>query len=414
MPEQPAAAAALVGALVPSPPRPVLEVVVPVHNEERVLHASVERLRSHLCQSFPYAFRITIADNASTDGTWDIARRLAARFPDVQAARLEPKGRGGALRAAWAASDADVVAYMDVDLSTGLAAVAPLVAPLLSGHSDLAVGTRLAPSSRVSRGPVRELVSRCYNALLHLTLRTRFTDAQCGFKAVRADRAKLLLPFVRDDGWFFDTELLYLAERSGMRIHEVPVDWVEDPDSRVDLVRTALDDLRGVGRLLAQRITGRSPVPQLRRAVRPVPPGAATQVLRFVVVGALSTLAYLALYVALRSVTSPQLANGSSLLVTAVGNTALNRRWTFGVRGRARVFRQHGQGVAVFALALALTAGSLAALRAVAAAPPRSVEVAVLVVANLAATAVRFAALRRVVFRPAHGGGASAVSVRSA
>ena len=149
---------------------------------------------------------------------------------------------------------------MDVDLSTDLNALMPLVAPLLSGHSDLAIGSRLTRGSTVVRGPRRELVSRGYNVLLRSTLRARFSDAQCGFKAIRRPVAQALLPLVEDDTWFFDTELLVLAERSGMRIHEVPVDWVDDPDSRVDVLRTALDDLRGIRRLGWSLLTGRLPV----------------------------------------------------------------------------------------------------------------------------------------------------------
>ena len=207
-------------------------------------------MHDYLSHIFPFRFRITIADNASTDGTWDVARRLTEELSSVHAIHLEQKGRGRALRAAWSASDADVVAYMDVDLSTDLDALLPLVAPLLSGHSDVAIGTRLDRSSRVRRGLKRELISRCYNRILHLTLRARFSDAQCGFKAVRADRIGELLPLIQDEGWFFDSELLVHAERAGLRIYEVPVDWVDDPDSRVDIVATALGDLRGVWRLM--------------------------------------------------------------------------------------------------------------------------------------------------------------------
>jgi hypothetical protein len=158
---------------------------------------------------------------------------------------LDAKGRGGALQAAWSSSNATVVAYMDVDLSTHLSALMPLVAPLISGHSDIAIGSRLAASARVVRGPKREFISRSYNLLLKSALGARFSDAQCGFKAMRADVARELLPLVSDTGWFFDTELLVIAERAGLRIHEVPVDWVDDPDSRVDVVRTAVDDLKG-------------------------------------------------------------------------------------------------------------------------------------------------------------------------
>jgi putative flippase GtrA len=361
---------------------PTVEVVIPVHNEERDLGPSVRRLHAFLSGSFPFSFRVTVADNASGDGTWLEAERLARELDHVRAVRLEAKGRGRALRAAWDASDAAVLAYMDVDLSTGLEALLPLVAPLVSGHSDLAIGTRLRRGARVVRGPKREVISRCYNLLLHATLGTRFSDAQCGFKAIRADAARALLPLVRDGEWFFDTELLVLAERSGLRIHEVPVDWVDDPDSRVDLVATAVADLKGVARLAA----GGGPL---------------RQVARFALVGAASTLAYLGLYAALRNLLAAQAANAAALLATAVANTSANRRFTFAVRGAARAVRHQVQGLGVLALALALTAGSLAALHAAVPRPRRALELAVLVAANLAATVLRYVLLRGWVFRPA-------------
>jgi hypothetical protein len=153
---------------------------------------------------------------------------------------------------------------MDVDLSTGLEALLPLVAPLLSGHSDLAIGSRLAAGAHVRRGVRREVISRGYNLLLRLALGVRFRDAQCGFKAVRADVARRLLPGVENRNWFFDTELLVLAERAGLRIHEVPVDWIDDPDSRVRIAATVTEDLRGVWRLLRSRGPQR-PLPAARR-----------------------------------------------------------------------------------------------------------------------------------------------------
>jgi len=225
----------------------------------------VRRLHAHLSGTFPYPFRITIADNASTDGTLAVAGALAAELPGVEAFHLAAKGRGRALAAAWSASGAPVLAYMDVDLSTDLAALLPLVAPLLSGHSDLAIGSRLSRGSRVVRGAKREFISRGYNLLLRGTLAARFSDAQCGFKAIRKDVARRLLPLVRDTGWFFDTELLVLAERAGLRIHEVPVDWVDDPDSRVDIVATAVADLKGIWRLGRTLATGRLPLGGLAR-----------------------------------------------------------------------------------------------------------------------------------------------------
>jgi glycosyltransferase involved in cell wall biosynthesis len=241
-----------------------VEIVVPVFNEQGDLERGVRRLHSYVCAEFPFAATITVVDNASTDRTWPIARRLAAELPGVRALHLDAKGRGHALHTTWCASTARVVAYMDVDLSTDLAALLPLVAPLLSGHSDIAIGSRLSHTAHVVRGPKREFLSRGYNLLLHTVLRTRFSDAQCGFKAVRADCARALLPHVLDRGWFFDTELLVLAERSGLRIAEVPVDWVDDPDSRVDIAATALADLRGIARLRRSLARDELPLAQLR------------------------------------------------------------------------------------------------------------------------------------------------------
>jgi glycosyltransferase involved in cell wall biosynthesis len=233
-----------------SPARALIEIVIPVYNEAATLERSVRRVVGYVNETLPFRVRVTIADNASTDATAAIGVRLAAELDQVGYLRLQRKGRGLALRAAWERSTADVVAYMDVDLSTDLSALWPLVAPLLSGHSAVAIGTRLDRRSRVVRGPKREVISRCYNRLLRLVLRARFSDAQCGFKAVRRDVAARLLPAIEDEKWFFDTELLVLAERAGLRIHEVPVDWVDDPDSSVDITATALEDLRGVWRCL--------------------------------------------------------------------------------------------------------------------------------------------------------------------
>jgi glycosyltransferase involved in cell wall biosynthesis len=227
----------------------LVEIVVPVHNEETVLEPNVRMLLDYLRSEYPFRFSVVVADNASTDGTTAIAARLAREEPAVELLRLERKGRGLALRTAWLASRADVVSYMDVDLSTNLESFLPLVAPLLSGHSEVAIGTRLAHSAHVRRRVKREALSRGYNLLVRLGFRAGFSDAQCGFKALRADAARLLLPLVEDDGWFFDTELLLLAERNGMRIHEVPVDWIEDLDSRVELGPTIAGDLAGLWRM---------------------------------------------------------------------------------------------------------------------------------------------------------------------
>ena len=238
-----------------------VEIVVPVYNEEVDLDPNVRRLRRYLDERFPVSAVVTIADNASTDSTWDLARAIATEVDGIRAVHLDQKGRGRAVKWIWSSSDAPVVAYMDVDLATGLDGLLPLVAPLLSGHAEVAIGSRLAVGARVVRGIKREAISRAYNALLHATLRTGFSDAQCGFKAMRADVARALIPQIQDDAWFFDTELLVLAERSGMRIHEVAVDWVDDADSRVDIATTARADLAGVWRLWRHRPPAVAPVP---------------------------------------------------------------------------------------------------------------------------------------------------------
>jgi glycosyltransferase involved in cell wall biosynthesis len=354
---------------------PLVEIVVPVYNEQAVLESSIRRLHGYLAESFPFTWRIVIADNASRDDTIAIARRLANELPGVELLHLDAKGRGRALRATWSKSDAEVVCYMDVDLSTDLRALLPLVAPLVSGHSDLAIGSRLARAARVSRSAKREFISRTYNHLLHTALRAHFSDAQCGFKAIRTAVARELLPEVRDDGWFFDTELLVLAERRGLRIHEVPVDWVEDPDSRVQIVSTAAGDLRGVARLAA-----------------------ASRVLRFVAIGLVSTIAYALLYLAFRDLLAAGVANALALAVTAVANTAANRRLTFGVRGRGGLLRHHLYGVLVFAFSLGVTSGALAVLREVDPGRSHLIEAIVLVLASALATVSRYIGFRWWIF----------------
>ncbi|GAA2823332.1 bifunctional glycosyltransferase family 2/GtrA family protein [Kitasatospora paracochleata] len=379
----------------------LVEVVVPVHNEEHTVERCVRELHAYLGETFPYDYRITIADNASLDGTWAVATRLAEEIPQVAAVHLDLKGRGRALREVWGASDADVVAYMDVDLSTGLEAFLPLVAPLLSGHSDLAIGSRLHRGSAVVRGPKREFISRTYNLLLRATLAAKFSDAQCGFKAGRTEVVKQLLDQVEDNAWFFDTELLLLAERSGLRIHEVPVDWVDDPDSRVDIVRTALDDLRGMARVARRSLSGadRLDLPAAARRAQ-LPPGLGWQLASFAVIGTLSTVAYLLLYLAARQAVPALVANAVALAVTAVFNTAANRRFTFGVTGPRDALRHQVEGGIAFLIGLVLSSAAIALLHAVRPDSAHGVELAALVAANALATLVRFVLLRVWVFNP--------------
>ena len=376
-----------------SPPQ--VDIVVPVKDEERDLGPSVRRLCAFLRDEFPFSARITIADNGSTDQTWAVATGLSREFPAVTAVHMEQPGRGRALRAIWSGSDADVLAYMDVDLSTDLNALLPLVAPLLSGHSDLAIGTRLAPGARVVRGTKRELISRCYNVLIRALLRNRFTDAQCGFKAARAEVARDLLPTVSNEEWFFDTELLVRAERSGMRIHEVPVDWVDDLDSRVDVLRTALEDLRGVCRLLSEFALGRGRDRNQSVAGHPM---AGTQLARFASIGVISTVVDLGLFLLLRPVLGPMGANAVALALCSIANMVANGRITFSDRAPFRRWDQLLGGLAVFATSLVLTSLALLAVAGIGETSVTSDLIAI-VVANGAAALVRFVLLRAWVFR---------------
>ena len=365
---------------------PVVDVVVPVYDEERALEPGVRRLHHYLTTTFPFAWRITIVDNASTDGTWPLAERLARELPGVGAIRLERKGRGLALRHAWSASDAEVVAYMDVDLSTDLDALLPLVAPIVSGHSDVAIGSRLAPGSHVARRPKREVVSRAYNLILRTVLATHVRDAQCGFKAVRGDVARRLLPAIEDDGWFFDTELLLLAERNGLRIHEVPVDWTDDADSRVRVVSTAVGDLKGTARMALRFATGRGRIDLGAAARAPMPDDFGRRFVTFALIGVASTVASLAVFLATRGAIGPILANVVAVSATFVANAWANARYT---ERRARP--RWARALALFAGSLAITSASLALVGA--ATSSAGAQVAVLVATWWLAAVARFTLL---------------------
>jgi putative flippase GtrA len=367
---------------------PVVDVVVPVYNEERTLEPGIRRLHEYLSNDFPFSWRITIVDNASTDDTRSQADRLARELPRVRTSHLDRKGRGFALRCAWGASDADVVAYMDVDLSTGLGALLPLVAPLVSGHSDVAIGSRLAPGSHVARHPKRELISRTYNLILRAVLATRVRDAQCGFKAVRRGVARRLLPAIEDDGWFFDTELLVLAECNGLRIHEVPVDWVDDTDSRVHVVSTAIGDLKGTARMAIRfaRGCGRVDLGPFARA--PLSDDFGRRVVSFSLIGAASTAVSLVVFLLTRESIGPIGANVAAVTATFVANAWAHARYTER-RSRPRWARS----LALYAGAIASTSAALALVDAVT--TSLTAQVAVLLATWSSAAVARFVVIGR-------------------
>ncbi len=231
-----------------------VDVVIPVYNEERVLAKSVATLRAFLSENLPHTWRIVIADNASTDSTLAVAQRLANEDNDVVPFHIPQKGRGRALRATWLASDADVLSYMDVDLSTDIAFFPALVAAITDEGYDVAIGSRLKKGAKTTRSLRREFTSRVYNVMIKAALFTRFQDAQCGFKAISRQAAHELIPLIKNEEWFFDTELLILAEKGGYRVKEIPVRWEEDPDTRVNIRKTAMEDIRGLTRMRFTKI----------------------------------------------------------------------------------------------------------------------------------------------------------------
>ncbi len=227
-----------------------VDLVIPVYNEEHVLASSVARVLDYLSRHPEHRWRIVVADNASRDRTLEVARGLEAAHPgQVVVLHLPVKGRGIALRNAWLTSDADVVAYMDVDLSTDLGHLPALIDPIARGEVDVAYGCRLGRGAVTNRSFKREFISRSYVLILNWALGLRVTDAQCGFKALSREAARALVPLVHDNKWFFDSELLWVAQKNGFRLREVPVRWIEDPDTRVKIVQTALEDLQGIWRL---------------------------------------------------------------------------------------------------------------------------------------------------------------------
>ncbi|MFQ5640412.1 MAG: dolichyl-phosphate beta-glucosyltransferase [bacterium] len=233
-----------------------VDVVIPVYNEEKVLAKSVAALSDFLNKRCCYDWRIVIADNASIDSTLDVAMALVEQYPRVAYKRIPYKGRGRALRATWLGSQADIVSYMDVDLSTDLNGFLPMIDAIASGHADIVCGSRYKKGAKVTRGLKREILSRGYIRLIKFFFHCSFTDSQCGFKAVSRQAVQTLVPLIENQGWFFDAELLLLADHHGFRVFEIPVKWIDDPDSRVKILQTVSEHFMGLLRMRLAFSTG--------------------------------------------------------------------------------------------------------------------------------------------------------------
>ena len=227
-----------------------LNIVIPVFNEEHQLHGNMVRLHQFLkTMQNGMTWELVIANNGSTDRTLEVATNFSRTHEHVRVIHIVEKGRGRALKEVWMKSDADILSYMDADLSSDLGAFPELIEAVANGRFDVATGSRLLKPELTTRSMKREIASRCYNRLARTMLRTQFSDAQCGFKAITREAAQHLLPLVKDTGWFFDTELLFLAVRSGYRIWDMPVRWLEGSKSSVRLFPTVIEDLKGLWRL---------------------------------------------------------------------------------------------------------------------------------------------------------------------
>ena len=346
-------------------------------NEHVVLRSSIERIVAYLA-TLPYSWRVTIVDNGSTDGTWQIATELAGSIPGVRALRLAERGRGRALRAAWCDSDAGVVAYTDIDLSFGLNGFLPLVSALLTGHSDVAIGSRVNLTSRVARIPKREVISHIYNLLLRVATECGFSEAQSGFKAARAEVARELAPRVRAQKWFFDTEMLLLAEQEGLRIHEVAVDYVDDLDSRVNVRATGNENLLGLTRLTTERL-------RRRPSGRP-----AAALACYLLLGVATIVLHAGLFLAMDGSQGAVAANALALSVATVVGTLVTRVVVFGRTNRVRWLRDGSQARVFFAAALVATSLAIGAIDA-ASDSPRAAAVIIIVVIDLVALVARSA-----------------------
>jgi len=371
-----------------------VDIVVPVRNEEKDLEPGVRRLRKYLDESFPFAAQITIAEGGSTDRTPEIAAHLSRTLAGVRLCTLGQRGKGLAVRTAWSQSSAEVVAYMDIDLSTGLDALLPLVAPLFSGHSDVSIGTRLARGAEVIRGPKRELISRCYNLMVRVLVHNSFSDACCGFKAMRRETAEVLLPLVIDNAAFFDTEMLVLAERNGMRIHEVPVDWV-DTTSGISVTNSALVDLKGLGRLVREFGRGGGYLPNPDQFRRPVN---SSEVGRFARVGLFTTLTYLGLFFLLTPVMGVFASNVVDLAICTATNIAAHGRFTFVTHGPIRLANVLLGWICFFLTSVLLTTLALVIASSVAPGSLIGRVVAIMIGTGIASVA-RFVLLQTWIFR---------------
>jgi glycosyltransferase involved in cell wall biosynthesis len=214
-------------------------LTVPAYNEENILEKNVNLILKYMGANFNN-FKIVIANNGSTDKTNDIAKKLAKDNNEILLITTKKRGKGLAIKNSWLKFDADIYAYMDADLSTSLRDFSKLINAIKEGN-DISIGSRYLKKSVVKRGLNRAIFSKLYNQLLALLFKTNVKDMQCGFKAVNEDIIKKHIPRIKDDSWFFDTELVIMAENQGYTIKEIPVSWKSNPESKLKIIKVGFE-----------------------------------------------------------------------------------------------------------------------------------------------------------------------------
>lgn len=224
--------------------RPPLSVIVPAFNEARRLQTNLLPLLSYL-QNYRPATELIVVDDGSSDGTAQVAEKLFSQRPDVAARVLRSPvnhGKGHAVREGLLAAQAPIALFSDADLSTPISELPKIVEPIETGQYDLVLGSRALNRKLIGRRQPwrREQGGKVFNAIVRLTTGLPFADTQCGFKAFQMEAVRPIIEQAQIDGFGFDVELLFLAQRAGLRILEVPVKWNHHEGSKVHIVRDSL------------------------------------------------------------------------------------------------------------------------------------------------------------------------------
>lgn len=232
----------------------LVEFCLPIYNEEKIIEKNVLKI-VNFCKekNLPFNWRVIIVNNGSKDNSLAISQKLSADNKQIGYTTILEPGRGQALKKYWLTSNADVVAYMDADLAVSLNNIIDLINPFVNNEADLVIGSRMMPGATIKRSFIRELISQSCNILYRLIIGNNISDTQCGFKAIKTEVFKKIAPYIEDNKWFFDTEIISFTHHLGYKIKEVPVNWEEnrydERKSKVNLLKDSFIHLKNLLRL---------------------------------------------------------------------------------------------------------------------------------------------------------------------